>query len=469
MRISDIASGLISMCVVFGVAGCGGSSSDQGATTVVAASGVGATGSGSTSGSAGTGGTAVTVASAHAASAQETVAHAAAPIDAVSSTGGADTVVAIVSPSGTIEADLHATAHVSVTFATNDGSTATELNLITKAASLPAGWSYASSTMPCARVNTGTTCSLMLDYAPTVAAPAGQFTLAYSYTNDAAQVELGYATIAYLPISHNAYVINNQHSTMSRCAVASSGDITSCSSVAAPLLSQAEQITLHGSNVYIADTSVVWICGLAPTGLTNCASFSGGLTGPEGIAFSGSNAYVVNSTGSISKCAVGTSGTLSACSTTTLAGTDNPHAIAVYGSTLLVANVGNNAITECTLDASGNPTNCTTADTSGLTNEPVGLTVLGSTLYVTNSQVVTAVLQCTFGSNGLLSGCADSGARGFTSGFGVTFIGNDAYVPTPYDNAIYRCSVASNGTLSHCANASSAISTFAYPIGILLF
>jgi hypothetical protein len=457
------------------ISGCGGSSNDGGGSTGGVSMGVAKSPDAASSavanaaaGTSGSGGAGSAHDSADGTSAVNRVAEAAAVIGPASSTGVADTIVGTVTPTGTVETDLHATTHVTVTFTTNDGGTATKFSLATAASSLPAGWTVTSSSAPCAQVNTGTSCTVTLNYAPTLQAPSGRVTLNYNYTDNIGRLEIGHVYIPYTPVSHNAYVVATWQ--MERCGVASSGDIPACSPAPAPP-EFVDAVTFHNGLVYFTGGSSVWICGLAPTGITTCSQFTGALTAPQGIAFSASYAYISDSTGPVSRCSVGSNGTLSNCSTMIIPGSDNAKGLAVYGSTLLVASYSNNQIIECTLDASGNATDCAPAAVSGV-NEPLDFALVGSTLYVDNQQVVNSVLQCTFGSNGRISSCTDAGVHNLYSASGITFIGNDAYIASPYDYLIDRCSVAANGKLSNCVSATSATDTFNSlppPTGVIFF
>lgn len=460
------------------VSGCGGSSDDSGGSTggvsmgaaksPSAASAAAASASSVSSGGAGSSHTSADGSNADGTGAVSGAVNAAAVMGPASSTGAADTIVGTVSPAGTIETDLRATTHVTVTFTTSDGGTATRLNVVTSASSLPSGWTFASTPTPCAQVSTGTSCTVTLNYEPTMQATSAKLTLAYSYTNNVGQVELGYVYIPYSPISHNAYVLTTDG--MYLCAVASSGDLTSCSRAPTPPY-EVGSATMHNGHMYLIGDGGIYICSLGAGGLSNCSQFTGSLTGPQSIAFSASFAYVTNSTGSVSRCSVGSNGTLSNCSPMSIPGTDNAQGLAVYGSTLLVASYSGNQIIECTLDASGNATNCSPAEVTGILqfNEPLDLVLEGSTLYVNQQQQVQIVLQCTFGSDGRLNACSDAGVHNLYTSSGLTFIGNDAYVASYYDNLIDRCTVSPTGKLLNCASATAAVKSLQPPIGIFFF
>ncbi|MEO7209285.1 MAG: hypothetical protein ABI356_02735 [Steroidobacteraceae bacterium] len=107
-----------------------------------------------------------------------------------------DNVIGTAAPSGQITAMLGAPGQpVSVTFTTDDGRLATALQLTSSLTALPAGW---SSTGPfsCSVVSSGTTCQLMLSYAPT-GVDNGTLNLGYAYVNNAGESKSGSVGIPY--------------------------------------------------------------------------------------------------------------------------------------------------------------------------------------------------------------------------------------------------------------------------------
>jgi hypothetical protein len=108
-----------------------------------------------------------------------------------------DNVAGAASPTGQINAVVGQGAQaVSVTFTSDDGRTATALQLTSGLASLPAGWSSTDATFACSAVSAGTGCELPLMYTPT-AAGSGTLTLNYAYKNNAGAAKTGTVNIAY--------------------------------------------------------------------------------------------------------------------------------------------------------------------------------------------------------------------------------------------------------------------------------
>ncbi|HEY6456607.1 MAG TPA: hypothetical protein VIY90_15145 [Steroidobacteraceae bacterium] len=108
-----------------------------------------------------------------------------------------DNVVATAAPSGQIGAIVaELTPEVLITFNTDDGRTATALQLTSDLAALPAGWTSTDTSFSCAGVAGASTCQLPLSYAPT-AADAGTMTLRYAYQNNAGQLKSGSLNVPF--------------------------------------------------------------------------------------------------------------------------------------------------------------------------------------------------------------------------------------------------------------------------------
>jgi hypothetical protein len=108
-----------------------------------------------------------------------------------------DNVAGTAAPSGQITAMLGAPSQpVSITFTTDDGRLATALQLTSNLTTLPPGWSASAGTFNCNAVTSGTTCQLMLAYAPT-GVDNGMLNLGYTYVNNAGQSKSGTVGIPY--------------------------------------------------------------------------------------------------------------------------------------------------------------------------------------------------------------------------------------------------------------------------------
>ena len=84
---------------------------------------------------------------------------------------------------------------VTVTFTTDDGNFAS--GLAADLSTLPLGWTAPVSSFACASVSVGTTCQVVLTYAPTAAASATTLPFGFSYVNSAGTHQTGTVSIPY--------------------------------------------------------------------------------------------------------------------------------------------------------------------------------------------------------------------------------------------------------------------------------
>lgn len=137
-----------------------------------------------------------------------------------------DNVAATVSPSGQIAATAYGGgASVSVTFATDDGNPATNLQVTTGLSSPPSGWS-APNSFGCPTISAGTPCQLTLNFAPQ-SSGSGTLTLNYSYYNDAGKAKTGTIDIPYLATSPHLYV-TNLWTELDECDIGAGGVLGTC-------------------------------------------------------------------------------------------------------------------------------------------------------------------------------------------------------------------------------------------------
>jgi hypothetical protein len=105
-----------------------------------------------------------------------------------------DSVVAVANPTA-LSVLTGSSNMVAVTFSTDDGNLAGGLSADLSA--LPPDWSSTSSTFNCSSVSTGSSCQLMLTYAPMVAANSS-LSFGFSYSNAAGAAKTGTAAIAFV-------------------------------------------------------------------------------------------------------------------------------------------------------------------------------------------------------------------------------------------------------------------------------
>ena len=116
------------------------------------------------------------------------------------------TVVATASPMGQVNA-VQKTGNqaVTVTFTTDDGKAASNLQVLSDMTKLPAGWSGSSNKFSCGSVSTGNGCQLTLDYAPTAIA-SGTLSLNYGYLDAGGTYNVGSFNIAYAATTNDNVV-----------------------------------------------------------------------------------------------------------------------------------------------------------------------------------------------------------------------------------------------------------------------
>ena len=176
-----------------------------------------------------------------------------------------DNVVGTAAPSGQITAMLGAPAQpVSVTFTTDDGRLATALQLTSSLTALPAGWSAGSGAFSCSVVTSGTTCQLMLTYAPT-GVDNGTLNLNYTYVNNAGESKSASVAVPYQTTT-NDNVLGTANPTTEAA-------VTGSSNVVAVTFSTDDGNVASGLS---ADLSALPLGWTAPVSSFTCTSVSVG-------------------------------------------------------------------------------------------------------------------------------------------------------------------------------------------------
>jgi hypothetical protein len=178
-----------------------------------------------------------------------------------------DNVVGTAAPSGQVTAMLGSPGQpISVTFTTDDGRLATALQLTSSLTALPAGWSAGTGTFSCSVVTSGTTCQLVLTYAPT-GVDNGTLNLGYTYVNNAGESKSGTVAIPYQTTT-NDNVVGTANPT-SEAAVTGSSNVVTVT------------FTTDDGNIasaLSADLSALPLGWTAPASSFTCASVSVGAT-----------------------------------------------------------------------------------------------------------------------------------------------------------------------------------------------
>jgi hypothetical protein len=136
-----------------------------------------------------------------------------------------DNIVGTAAPSGQITAMLGSPGQpISITFTTDDGRLATALQVTSGLTTLPAGWSASAGAFGCNVVTSGTTCQLMLTYAPT-GVDNGTLNLGYAYVNNAGESKSGSVGIPYQTTT-NDNVVGTANPTLLAAVTGSSNPVT---------------------------------------------------------------------------------------------------------------------------------------------------------------------------------------------------------------------------------------------------
>ena len=178
-----------------------------------------------------------------------------------------DNVAGAASPTGQVNAVVGQGAQaVSVTFTTDDGRTATALQLTGSLASLPAGWSSTAASFACSAVSSGNGCELPLMYAPT-AAGSGTMTLNYAYKNNAGVAKTGTVNIAYRATT-NDNIVGTPSPNMLTVIVASSTTVN--------IAFTTDDGNLASNLSVTSDLATLPVGWSSPAGSFSCASVSTG-------------------------------------------------------------------------------------------------------------------------------------------------------------------------------------------------
>ena len=404
-------------------------------------------------------------------------------------------VTGTASPSGQINAVVaNGGQAVSVNF-TSDNGVASGFALTTALSALPSGWTSSETSLVCATVGTsGSACQLPLTYTPT-AAGTGTLVLAYGYTNDAGTAATGTVSIPYASTVHDTVsgtvnpsgtvgvaVSNSQIVTVvfttsdgnaaSGLAIGNSGNgglgslpsgwsVTggagtfSCSSVSS------------GSNCELSLTYAPTIAGNGTVALNftytdNAGTAQAGTVDIAYVALA-QHAYIPDYSTGLHVCSVnGADGTLTSCQTTGDGFTGASGITFFSGTTAEYAYVADapvSAVYLCVVNSDGTlAAGCTAQSSqSAYFNNPFHMTVLGSTLYVTNQGSIPGgvVTTCAISStDGTLSNCVGTAAgSGLDYAGGTTFDGAVAFVAATNDGLFICDFDSTDATLSACAAA----------------
>lgn len=333
---------------------------------------------------------------------------------------------------------------VSVTFTTDDGNPASAFSITSGLSTLPAGWSSPSSSFTCATLATGNSCQLTLNYAPTATA-SGLLSLTYGYNDDSGTPNTGSISIPYTATPPPHLYIAQLSGAFSYCSLNANGTLSSCAATGSGFTGPTG-IVFSGSHAYVADYSSnqVSLCNVAADGsFSGCSVTGSNFLEPWELAIVGSTLYATNlsSTGGITTCSIAVDSTLTACTQSAGGGTAGIAASTNYA----YVGVDPATVDVCAIGGSGILSAC--LSTGSAFSSPSGISLSNGYAYIANQGNGTVDV-CTVNTDGSLSGCSAT-SFGSTQPMDVVFNGTQAYVVDTAGD-MYLCSVGTGGALTGC-------------------
>jgi hypothetical protein len=375
-------------------------------------------------------------------------------------------VLGTPNPGGTIRVKVGANKQLQLVFTTNDGNTATNFKVTSDLTKLPAGWSGANG-FACAAVDSGTGCSLPLNYAPVTNA-TGALTLNFSYTDSAFTAQTGSATVQY----SNPHLYSFDYSEGTAfCSINTDGTTAGCAATASGVAGAIGTAAFSANYAYLPSHTgnQVFVCTFDPAGtLSNCTDSGQTFTSANFVLISG-GFLLVSGDSSVTSCAIGSLGALSNC--TAAASISGAYALALSGSHLYVTTFGSGSWL-CTIGADGSVSNCNATGGSAMQGA-AGMRIAGGFSYaaVGQSAGTAGIAVCVVnGTDGTLSGCVNYPVTSATFAMDVAINGTDAYFLsyTTSGAGIFHCTLDVNsGAISACSVSNGGLSGLGgYSIGV---
>jgi hypothetical protein len=216
-----------------------------------------------------------------------------------------------------------------------------------------------------------------------------------------------------------AYISNATGNDISVCNVDADGTLTGCV-LTGTGLSYPTQLTVNGTTLYVIDAGVAGVtyCTILADGtLSNCTLGPANLN-YFGIAAGFGTVYLTASSFEVQTCAIGPSGSLSAC-TFTGGGLAMANGLALTGNLLYATsdNPGSLGVYVCPINADGTLSTCAASALPSTATNPLAVLIAGSHAYVSDQTAGVYV-------------CAVSPADGSLSNCTVSNGGASFYYPT---------------------------------------
>jgi hypothetical protein len=372
-----------------------------------------------------------------------------------------------INPAGPVNGIVGQTKAITISFGTNDGSSATSLHTEPGRYPLPAGWSASVPVLDCKSFGGGAACQMQLFYQPSVATGSSSFELPYVYVDSADKAQMASFRISYSALGPNSVA----------ASVAPAGTV-----VVRPGASRDVTISFSPS-----DGNAISALKLGTSPL------------PEGWSIQ-SSTLPCDQVGSDGKCQLVLRFAPSSSQTqqqlalaydyVNAIGQAQTGAVTIaYSSRIYSAYVADlydggvppaGGVRQCEVDANGALINCAKVASTwpALTTNRVLLS--GSRAYVTTNQSasyqIRSISVCGIDAEGGLNNCADAGPAydGITS---FAILGQNAYLVSPITsstgsfNRITRCTLNDYGNLQtdSCAQVPLEITGAVVPSALATF
>jgi|GEM_PF-1213735 len=426
-------------------------------------------------------------------------------------TTSANNVIATASPTGEVIAVQKTGGQaLTITFTSDDGKPASDLQVTSDLTKLLPGWSSTSHGFTCHSVTTGNGCQLPLTYAPAALA-SGTLTLNYAYTDDSGMAKTGLLNVAYAATTNDNVVgtaspAGQINAVVGLGAQAVAVTFTTDDGRPATALQLTSDLTrlpagwssTAGSfacSAINADTVCTLPLTYAPTaagsgtltlGYTSINNAGESKTGTVNIAYRATTNDNVVGTPSQSSLAVRTGSDTNLTVTFTTDDGNPASALAVTtdltslpagwsspsnGFTCPSVSVG----AGCVLSLTYAPTVAAAGTLSlgfGYRNDAgfmktgtvsIAYNAITPYLYVANENS-TDLSTCALNADNSVAPCSTAGF-GFAAPDGIALNGSYAYVTNNLGNTVSRCTLDTGGTLSICAATGG---TFAAPTSIAI-
>jgi hypothetical protein len=392
----------------------------------------------------------------------------------------ANNVVASAAPAGQIAGIVNSSRSVTVTFATDDGNSASGLLVTSNLAALPAGWSgNGGSAFGCTSIAAGNGCQLNLAYAPT-AIGGGTLALDYSYLDNSGVAKAGTVNIPYTATSDNNIVAIPLTATQLEVRVGETavamlkfatddGNVASAFTITSALpsgwsgptgIACGGVITAGGCNASFTYAPASADIGTFTVTYSYADNSGVAKTGSFDIDYSAKTvyAYVASNAANLSYCPIsGLDYSLGSC-IATASGLNGPVGIAFHGDHAYVSD--GVSIYACNVDSDGSLINCAPSG-SGF-QQPFTLASTTTHLYVLNGPT-SDITRCGFNLDGSLANCVAT-TTGLLSTGGIAIANGTAYITDPGTGTVVTCTVdPTTGDFSPCGVTASG---FNLPIGI---